>query len=151
MNRPYVFLIRRPGTDQGTLGRFYAPGFSCFSLELPDRDNARNVSRIPAGDYLLDWIRPRRAFSGFRELYWVHDVPGRTGILIHPGNWAGDTSLGYRTDLWGCIALGLSHGRLRGQLAVFQSRTAVRRFHEAMGRRPARLKIIDAAELAAAA
>lgn len=144
---PYVFLVRGQGSEQGTLGRWIAPGFSCWALELPWRDNRRNRSRIPpppVGDhYWLDWIQPRRPFSGFRELYWIHDVEGRTGILEHPGNFAGDVELGYRTDSWGCVVLGLKWGRIGGQLAVLNSRTAVRLFHETMQRRRARLVILE--------
>jgi len=149
--RPTVLLVRHHGTDQGTLGRLIAPGFACYTLELPDRGNRPNVSRIPEGLYDLDWIRPRRAFSGYHELYWVHDVPGRSGILIHPGNFAGDTAIGYRTDSFGCILLGMACGTLGGQLAVLESRRAVRLFHEAMRQQPARIRIVDAVALPAAA
>lgn len=140
---PAVFLYRWHSDDAGTLGRWAAPGFSCYSLELPDRRNRSNLSRIPAGEYFMDWIKPARAFSGFTELYWIHDVKDRFGILCHPGTWAGDTTKGMRSDSWGCVLLGLNHGHCLGQRAIFNSRTAVRQFHEVMQRRRARLIITE--------
>ncbi len=141
MIRIPVSILRGRGSDQGTPGVLLAPGFWCHTLELPDRGNRPNRSRIPAGVYDLDWIRPRRAFSGFFELYWIHDVAGRSGILAHPGTWAGDVELGLRSDSWGCILFGLTRGAYQGQRAIFNSRTAVRLFHETMQRRRGRLTI----------
>jgi len=134
-------LYRTPGDDQGTLGLLVVADFRCWVLELPDRANRPNRSRIPAGVYDLTLIRARRAFSGFHDLYWIHDVPGRSGILAHPGTFAGDVELGLRSDSWGCLLPGMNHGTLDGQRAVFNSRTAVRWFHEVMQRRPGRLTI----------
>jgi hypothetical protein len=65
----------------------------CHTLELPWRDNERNVSCIPEGRYELR--------KGMSQKHGVHirvrDVPGREGILLHPGNHA-------ERDLKGCIA-----------------------------------------------
>lgn len=147
MERVPVSILRGPSTDQGTPGVLLAPGFWAHTLELPDRANRTNRSRIPAGEYLLDWIKPRRAFSGFFELYWVHDVAGRVGILVHPATFAGDVELGLRSNLWGCIGLGLKRGTLDRQRAIFNSRAAVRLFHETMRRRPGRLTIKEVGDV----
>lgn len=138
---PCVLLSRLVTGDDGALGRWSVGPHRWFSLELPWRDNKQNISHIPVGEYRLDFIRARRAFSGMFDLYWIHDVPERSGVLAHVGNYAGDVALAMRTDSNGCVLLGKSHGRIgeKKQRAVFQSQTAVREFHEFMQRRPARL------------
>ena len=138
-----ITLSRAATSDGGTRGVLQTNGFRCHSLELPWRDNRSNVSRIPVGTYQLTWIKPRRAFSGFTELYWIHDVPGRVGILIHPGTLAGDRLQGMLSDSWGCILLGSHTGTYQGQPAVFGSRRAVREFHDFMQKQPATLIIED--------
>lgn len=135
-----VVILRNPDTDEGTLGRVFVDFKPfCHSLELPDRSNMRNVSRIPAGEYRCVWHRSPR----FGWVYAVLDVPGRSDILIHPGNWAGDKALGYRSDLSGCVALGSRVGRLAGQSAVMASRLAVDNFVRALGRQPFTLIIVE--------
>lgn len=65
--------------------------------------------------------------------YMLMGVPGRTGILIHPGNWCGDKAKGLKSDVQGCILLGLGIGELCGQRAITDSRAAVKAFIEDMG------------------
>lgn len=152
MSRDLVLTLDRGlSTDQGTPGVLSTLGFSVLTLELPWRDNATNVSSIPAGDYPIEFVKARRSFSGFRWLYWVKDVPGRSGILIHVGNFAGDRALGLRTDSWGCILPGLRMGALGGQTAVLASRSALIRFHSMARRRSGRLIVNDYLEAAEAA
>lgn len=137
-----VILVRGPGSDEGTVGSVYVAGqFFGRSIELPDRDNRRMISRIPAGTYRCVWHRSPR----FGWCYRVCDVPGRSHILIHPANWGGDASMGYRCDLNGCIGMGTVAGRLRGQRAVLASRTAIGRFNDRMDRKPFNLTILEAA------
>ncbi len=65
----------------------------CQAIELPWLGNQRQVSCIPEGRYEL-----RKGVSQARGLHIrIKDVPGREGILVHPGNEAG-------RDLKGCIA-----------------------------------------------
>ncbi|WP_396586450.1 DUF5675 family protein [Bermanella sp. R86510] len=134
-----VVLVRDRGNDQGTVGSVYV-GFKrlCFSIELPDRDNAPNYSRIPAGTYKCVWHKSPK----FGWCYLIKGVPGRSFILIHPANWAGDSKQGYRCDLLGCIALGMRQGRLAGQKAVLASRMAVKKFNRMMGQKPFMLTIV---------
>lgn len=55
-------------------------------LELEWKDNAPQVSCIPPGEYRLAWTLSNR----FKRHTWqVMDVPGRSGIRIHLGNFAG--------------------------------------------------------------
>lgn len=113
----------------GTFGVLFAGGGAWQVAEPPWRDNRRNVSCIPAGTYRAVWHRSPR----FGPVYWVRDVPGRSGILIHPGNLAGDRERGLLSHTYGCLLPGRYRGALRGQQAVLASRPATRALFEALG------------------
>ncbi len=78
--------------------------YRSHTLELPWRNNERNVSCVPAGTYEL----LKRDFGKYYEAYkrrWNHqfslqvdEVPDRGDILIHTGNTADHTR--------GCILVG---------------------------------------------
>lgn len=79
-----------------TLSRVYVhdekqTAYLCCMIELPDRDNETNISRIPAGTYVLEKLDSSPAFD-YPHL-WVHD-PGehdaatREGIKWHIANYA---------------------------------------------------------------
>ena len=57
--------------------------------------------------------------------YRLQGVPCRDGILIHPGNYAGDTLTGLRSDVAGCVLLGMGIDATNGQGMVTDSRQAV--------------------------
>ncbi len=116
-------LLRARSTDQGTPGALLREDGSrlAWTMELPWRDNARQISSIPPGEYVC---RVRRS-PHFGPVYEVTAVPNRTNVLVHPGNYGGDRAKGFPSDVLGCVVLGLHHGVLRGQLAVFVSRPAV--------------------------
>lgn len=134
-----VTLFRMKRSDQGTRGMLVTEGFSCHTLELPWRNNERSISCIPPGEYPVEIrISPK-----YGEIYWVKDVPDRTFILIHSGNWAGDTSKGYKTHVNGCILLGKERGLLAGQWAVLNSRITVRRFMQELNYDPFTLRILE--------
>ncbi len=126
-------LQRLQETRCGTFGRLTLDGRGvCFTLELPWRENRNNVSCIPPGRYQVEWIKtPRHGWC-----YHVKGVSSRFAILIHPANFAGDTTIGCKTHLQGCIAPGLKIGRLGEQLAVLNSATATRRLADVLGRQP---------------
>ncbi|WLQ13320.1 DUF5675 family protein [Hahella aquimaris] len=101
-------------------------------LERPWLDNRPNVSCIPAGVYEATFME--RSSSGkYRNVYWLRDVPNRTGILIHHGNVVADTR--------GCLLIGDRRGWLAGERAVLNSRSALRVFVELLNREPMRLAI----------
>lgn len=129
-------LVRMKTGDAGTFGVFLTDGGWWWSLELPDRENAPNVSRIPAGEYLV-----ARSYSPRfrRQLYLVESVAGRSGVRLHAGTWAGDTAKGFRSHLRGCIALGLRTAMIRGQAGLLHSSRAIQAMTETMGREPFRL------------
>ena len=137
-----MILLRVSESDAGTFGYCAVAGRIFRSLELPDRDNARNRSRIPAGEYDVEYVKTRRPFSGRWFSYWVKGVPGRSGILIHSGNWAGDTLQGLKSNSWGCILLGKAVATLGGQRGIVSSRAAVHAFNEAMRHQSGKLRII---------
>lgn len=118
----HVVIQRDHSTDAGTFGVLTLPsGWRCQTLELPWRNNVRRMSCIPAGVYrAIDHVSPR-----FGRTYWLQDVPGRSEILIHAGNLAGDTTKGYRSDVAGCILVGATRGHLQGQPAVLSSKLAL--------------------------
>lgn len=104
MNEIRVYIRRLPDDDQGTIGVLFIPQFewSCFTNELPNRNNERNYSRINPGEY--DCIFTQTKKHGF--VYWVINVLNRSGILIHSGTFAGDTRKGWESHVLGCIEVG---------------------------------------------
>tara|TARA_R110002051_G_scaffold119351_1_gene192834 strand:+ start:1055 stop:1489 length:435 start_codon:yes stop_codon:yes gene_type:complete len=77
--------------------------FNCRTLELPWLDNQTNISCIPEGHYDVDPVTSQT----FGRIYAVNEVPGRSLIRIHQGNYAG--SINPRTghsDIRGCILVG---------------------------------------------
>jgi hypothetical protein len=134
-----AIIIRERRSDQGTEGRWISGAFSCFSLELPWRDNKRGISCVPAGTYVAKMVRtPKHGL-----IYMLQNVPGRSAILEHSGNWAGDVSKGYRSHVQGCILLGKYRGTSQGQRAVIVSRPAVKAMMAAMHNEDVELTIID--------
>jgi len=111
MNR--LVIERGPSTNVGTFGKatlVNAAGVTLWSgdsLELPWRDNQTDISCVPPGTYGTQIVY----FAKIRlNVYELLNVPGRTQCLIHPANWAGDTNLGFHTDLEGCTGLGYGTG-----------------------------------------
>ncbi len=92
-----VFLTRRYEDDGQTRGYIVYKGKTlAVTLELPWLNNARRISRIPAGRYKV--IRHQAPNYPKTQSFWVLDVPGRSEILIHYGN--------YKRDTKGCILPG---------------------------------------------
>jgi len=85
----------------------------CYTLEEPWKNNEPRISCIPPGVY-----RVARHDSDRHPHTWrVEGVPGRSGILFHPGNTTWDTE--------GCILVGRHHGLLEGVCAVLDSQAAM--------------------------
>lgn len=93
-------LLRLKQEEKQTLGNllFYDNDvnllLSVKCLELPDRDNRNSISRIPRGKYICKL----RYSDKYGWHFILEDVPGRTYILIHFGNFYRDTR--------GCIIVG---------------------------------------------
>lgn len=138
-----ISLKRYSTSDDGTRGIMIAPQFTCCTMELPWRDNKPDVSCIPNG---LFFCSPHVSPT-FGECYAVNDVQGRSEILIHPLNFAGDVAKGKRSESEGCIGVGLYHDVLRGQLAVLKSRVAFDRLMQYIGKNEFMLSIENLYEL----
>jgi len=112
-----VKLIRLECRAEATLGALVVNEFAvAATLELPWRDNMRFISCIPTGAYVC-----RKMVSAkFGSTFQVMGVPGRSGILFHPGNTAGATK--------GCILLGQYWDKLKGERAVRNSGATHRKF-----------------------
>lgn len=82
--------------DDCTLGVLSVENFRCFTLELPDRDNAQNVSCIPAGTY--EYFKRESPTNG--SVLELKGVVNRSYIQVHKGN--------YTSDVVGCILVGES-------------------------------------------
>ena len=83
-----IKLTRLDTTDHGIFGHLEMDGFDCVTLE-------RHDIAIPTGSYRVTlYDSPRLG----RKVPLLHDVPGRTLIEIHPGN--------YEHDSEGCILVG---------------------------------------------
>ena len=88
------FILTRVYKSGGTNGTLTLNGqFVCFTIELPWRENKRNMSCIPEGTYEL---QPHFSINHKAHIK-VLDVFNRSQILIHAANDA-------LTELKGCIA-----------------------------------------------
>ncbi len=92
-----IILQRVVSGENGTYGVIIINNRPMFvSLELPWRDNQRNISCIPAGTYkAIRMVSP--TFK--REVLMLIDIPGRDAVEFHIGNELEDTR--------GCILVGL--------------------------------------------
>lgn len=114
-------LIRKEDDGTQTLGEFTFIGINgevikLFSIELPWKNNERNISCIPKGKYKVITTMSTR----FKVNMWLLlDVPKRDGVRIHPAN--------YARQLNGCIALGLDKADLDkdGKADITSSKTAI--------------------------
>ena len=128
-------LIRVANTLDGMFGVFASEWTPfCVSLEKPWRDNAQNISCIPSGLYECtphyDVEHPE-----WGMIYALLDVPGRSGIWIHPAN--------LEHDLRGCIAPGNRYDRLSGRDGVLESKAALRELRSLTGDQAFRLRVVD--------
>lgn len=135
-------IVRDPSEDQGTFGLMTYGTSSCKTLELPWRDNRQQRSCIPLGLYECRIVQSPR----FGRVYGVMSVPGRSAVLIHPANFAGDIDAGWHTQLHGCIAPCFRVGQMRNpagkmQMAGLLSRPAWDQFMSWAGGDPFELEI----------
>jgi len=89
-------------------------------MEKPWRDNQKNISCIPEGNY---WCKPHD--GKHKETWVVMDVPDRNGIVFHIGNTERDTG--------GCILPGTTIGNLGGLRAVLGSGIAMEKLRSYIG------------------
>ena len=104
-------VIREPSLEAATHGSLYIDGhWACWTLEDVLRaEKVPHQTAIPPGCYSVT-ITPSQRFQ--RDLPLLMDVPGFSGVRIHPGNTHEDTS--------GCLLV----GKDRQPGRVLQSRVA---------------------------
>ena len=111
-----MLLWRWRKSSEYTLGILFVGNRFYFTMEPPWKDNERNISCIPTGEY--DYSLLKSSASGkYKNCLHIKNVPGRTGILMHTGNKPDQTK--------GCILPGLKPGWLSGSRAVLNSKTAL--------------------------
>jgi len=128
-----IEILRREESDQGTISVISIDKqILGFTLEPEDRLNKVSLSSIPTGCYR---VRPYSS-AKYPEAYQIVDVPGRTKILFHAGNTEEDTA--------GCILVGSSVGKLKGNRAVLNSGATYEKFKQILGRKEeAHLTIVE--------
>jgi len=90
-----MIKIKRSYHKDFTMGIGSCEGFNFVTLELPDKDNQKNISCIPAGRYIAKKrISPGKGY----EVIEFIDVPNRTFIQLHRGN--------FTSQLLGCMLPG---------------------------------------------
>jgi len=135
-----ITIHRTQTWDQGTFGNVIINRQVLFTGELPWRDNVKDFSCIPAGIYEASIVWSPK----FRKLlYLLKDVPGRSEVRIHNGNYCGDKIKGYKSHVEGCIILGLRNEVLRDQLAVTNSKIALENFMAYTDGEDLQIKIIE--------
>lgn len=127
-----VILKRRIYNARQTLGELSCNQFTCKTLELPWLNNQPNISCIPEGLYDVRW-----SFSPklLRYTYEVLNVPHRSGIRIHRGN--------FFFNVEGCILLGTDYQDLNhdGEMDVINSTITLELFENFMDHQPFQLKV----------
>lgn len=120
------FLKRKEDNGVETLGELTIlkggeEVFRCKTLELPWKDNKVSISCIPKGVYN---VTPYSS-TAYPDTYEVMQVPGRTYILIHWGN--------YYTNTEGCILVGKEYADINsdGEIDITSSRDTVKALKEA--------------------
>lgn len=76
-----IILERQMHHHNATTGKLLIGKQTFDTIELPDKQNQKNISSIPKGIYT--WQKIKRS-NGNNAIY-IRDVPNRTEILIHQG------------------------------------------------------------------
>ena len=115
-----IELQRIKHSKHQILGKLTINGVRYDTLELPWKDNEPRVSCIPAGRY--DVVK--RHSPKYGHHFHVLDVPNRSYILIHHGN--------YHRDTLGCILVGIGVKDINGdgELDVVNSKAAMKELNE---------------------
>lgn len=128
-----MVIVRRLFEEKQTLGdgEVFMGTKSIFgfkTLELPWLNNQQQVSCIPEGEYEV----VKRHSPKYKNHFHVTEVPGRSWILIHSGN--------FYSDILGCILPGNAFRDINkdGLLDVISSATVMKLLNDLM---PAKFKL----------
>jgi len=118
-----LILQRIAQTSEWTMGKLYDEDGAevCNTLELGWRNNIRNISCIPSGNYKCTITDEGGRYPVIRVL----NVPGRDGIQIHIGN--------YLTQIKGCILVGTAYVITQGLPVIINSEKAFRKLLSIIG------------------
>jgi hypothetical protein len=122
-------IIRYNHHSAATVGDIIFPcGTVLKSLELPWLDNARGQSCVPVGLYEVKLrqspVVERTSKGKYKEGYEICNVPNRTFIMFHIGN--------YPRNSDGCVLTGMKEGTHEGVPAVWSSAAAFDIFMDLM-------------------
>jgi len=129
-------LIRYLEANGATLGILDGLSKEVFTLEDAWRNNQRRISCIPAGTYKVTphgWEK-NTPFK-YKRTWRLLDVPNRSAILIHAGNFHKDTE--------GCVLVGMGLSIAGGVSMLKNSREAIELFRKEIGENGFTLEIVD--------
>lgn len=131
-------ILRREYLDDRTLGEFTifddsSEIYRFYTLERKWDNNKKNESCIPEGKYT---VIPNNTLA-HPDSYRLPDVKGRTGILIHSGNFIHHSL--------GCILIGMNRIDLDkdGLPDVSSSKRAMDMLYKFVGRKEFELSIVE--------
>jgi len=125
-------LTRLSDNTVQTIGKLTVGDKTFHTLELPWKGNAKQVSCVPKGKYIV----ARRTSPKYGEHFYLTNVPARDLILIHHGN--------YHTDIKGCILVGTGLADINkdGQIDVTSSKVAMAELLKLLPKEPFELSIV---------
>jgi len=115
-----ALLIRLEQSPQGAIGVLLFDGaIFCFTLQPDEADKAK--FHIPAGDYIATRYHGTRVPNTFIITRPGKDnIDGHKYLEFHAGNTEADTE--------GCVLVGSSTGKLKGNRAVLNSGVTFQQF-----------------------
>lgn len=119
--------------NNATLGELTGLSRTLYTLEDVWRNNARTISCIPAGTYLVHPHGWHGEPVRYKRVWQLQNVPGRSAILMHAGNVHQDTE--------GCILVGLNKDEKLGK--ILDSRLAIKLMRDEIGQQHFLLEIED--------
>jgi len=128
-------IVREPDNGVQTIGKMTLldewghPFYEVDTLELPEKDNEYGKSCIPKGEYEV----VKHSSPHYAKCFWIHNVDGRSEILIHYGN--------HFFNSRGCILVGQGRGDINkdGQDDILDSQNTLAKIYEMM---PNKFKLI---------
>lgn len=103
--------------------------YEAKTLELPWLDNKRNISCIPADDYIVRKRKAEESPSRDYDHFIVEDVPNRSYILWHAGN--------FHWHIKGCLLMGSDFADINsdGLLDVVNTRFTIDQLYKLLPER----------------
>ena len=111
-------IVRVSSLDEGTFGVMLFDG-KPFAVtgERPWRDNQKSVSCIPTGMYLCKRYKSEK----YPDTFEIMNVPNRTYVLFHQGNFPLE-------DSEGCVLVAEKFNEVDGKVAVLESKHGFEEF-----------------------